>query len=330
MEIIVEGRMRLRLFIRNAMIMLLDSPGCRADSTRRNCNAHMKPYAALICSTFLATANLAEAASLSFPSLELLTVQSDHVLLCEVSQVTAKSDSVTRFFGSIVDLACEKALKGACPESLNFKLHNWDGMDPPQTGGEFLVFMQGSKLTWKIDLQDPRNIWTNPALTNDFEAPLDRDSIVAVVERRLDRMSREADPKGSLCFGMPWDSPAQSTTWSGSLNMLVVPSDPEYLDEIMGAAGSSSIDTRCWAAHSLQFYPGPRTETLLRELLQDTGIEERTTHERMSRVEKSMPVRNAAYESLTALGFYALPPEEYKPGQAGWVCYVRALRVPSR
>ena len=106
---------------------------------------------------------------------------------------------------------------------------------------------------------------------------------------------------GYLRLEVPWDSEIRREPHDDRVLYLNVPADEKYRPLAMKEAQSHHTWYRAEGADMLRNYPGKETLELLTRLLQDPGESKwSTSRSELDRI--SYPVREAAYDSLRALG----------------------------
>jgi hypothetical protein len=246
------------------------------------------------------------------PSIDLLTIESDQVMIGEV--IRAKQIDPGDRGGCILILEIKqtRVLKGE--PSRPFTMPGC-GCDNSlfQVGRRLLLFRTSGHLNAAYDLTDVDKYCLHPALNNHFGAFTSADEIIEVVGRRVELLRSGNKPKGSLSFDIPDTTAAYLKTWAGSATFLLVPADPDRLPEILAALASEEATQRGWAASSLAQYPGKATEEKLRACLTDTAQTFATHyHGGTVTLEYFSPVRSAAYNALRRLGIKVPVPEGYR------------------
>ncbi len=242
-------------------------------------------------------------------------------------------------------------MKGEPPETATFERHVSVGAAPgrgaprvfaPKENGEMLVFFRVEeggreagevRVDQAIDLERPATGGlTDVAFTTDFAILDDGDTIVKTAEARLAlieaaaaKAKRDGEPpaerarpanffaaqRGFIRFEIPYDTAAYRALWSGSSCYLVVPADHALRAEIVKATASADVHERAEAAERLLSYPDAEARAILRKLLVDPGTSRVTVHGETKETFTIYPVRQAAYETLRALGEDVEEPEGY-------------------
>jgi len=272
----------------------------------------------------------ADAKSVRLESLETITLASSEIALGRVTSVHDSWLPAPATFGNrTVDYVVLRNLRGKTRYSGSFVLFVHRTEPPPLVGDSLLVFdgyrmrsepgrPHALKVNDAFDLSRGGRPLRWPALSSDFRVIRQSDSIMALVERRLNWIERRrplgddrrltlqdfAEGRGLLEDPMPEDSEAERATDYGSINSLVHPADASLLPSLMRATRDALPERRARAAGSLAWYRRDSVVTRLKEMLSDPGVS-LVRYARSGTKEDSVwvpVVHHAAVSALRALG----------------------------
>jgi hypothetical protein len=255
-------------------------------------------------------------------SLEWLCAFSPVVVRAQVSEVTGKT----------VECVPAEAFKGKAEKPIRFEIRG--DLAPGVKGTNYLIFLarteDGLAVTHWINLDRPNaEKGEGMAFNKSGDVLTDGGSIIKLVKQRLKGKALRHSPSGRVtgtaaALSIPAPGKAEMALWQGSSTYLLVPPDPEF-KKVFLARYQASLKGRkdfhqdlsaAWDLMALSYYPDREVIELCKKALKDDS------HKKFDLPPDSKsgfpgasvrvyPLRQSAYEALTAMGQKVDRPEYF-------------------